>query len=408
MRIEIVAIGYEILSGFTLNTNSTYISQQLAKLGLRVARHTALSDDPAQLEGGLQESLDRSDLVIATGGLGPTRDDITRGTAAKLFDSDFKQSASVKEDLIRRYGDDLPSLEDQATVPTKATPLINSVGTAPGLLFDEGGKRLILLPGVPAEMKAIFTQHVLPYLKAEFSHLQSYHYRSLHLLNLSEPEVDPHVRAVQDQYPNFDYGIYPGMGVVAVRIGCEADTEEEALKKIEVPYKVLSEALATHLFHVPEGSIEESLQALFSKKGWTLSLAESCTGGAIAARLTKVPGASDYFLGSVVSYANSLKADLLNVSEESLLSHGAVSREVVSEMAQGVLEATGSNFSLAISGIAGPTGGSAQKPVGTLWCAIGQKGEAPYTWKTHAYGNRETIIDWGVNVLLGELLRRAQ
>lgn len=407
MRIEIVAIGYEILSGFTLDTNSTFLSQQLARLGLRVARHTVLSDDPKQLQEGLEDALNRSDLVIATGGLGPTRDDITRSIAAKLFDSDFEQSEQVASDLIGRYSVNLPSLKDQASVPTKATPLINSVGTAPGLLFDEGGKQLILLPGVPAEMKAIFGEHVLSYLKAEFSHLKRYHYRSLHVLNLSEPEVDPHVRAVQDQYSEFDYGIYPGMGVVAVRIGCEADTEEEALQRIETPYKALSKALESHLFHVPEGSIEESLQALFCKNKWTLSLAESCTGGAIAARLSKVPGASNYFLGSVVSYANSLKTNLLNVSQESLQVHGAVSREVVTEMAQGALDATGSDYSIAISGIAGPTGGSAQKPIGTLWCAIGKKGEAPHTWQTHAYGNRETIIEWGVNVLLGELLRRA-
>ena len=396
MKIEIVTIGTEVVRGFTVNTNVAYISQELLKAGFVVSRHTTLPDEATALREGLQDALERSDLVITTGGLGPTQDDITRNIAAKLFDSDFHYDEEVAEDLKRRFSEKLPTLKDQATVPSKAEVMKNPVGTAPGFII----KNLIMLPGVPNEMKSMFTKQVLPYINSHFPSEKPAHCKVLNLVKVFEFQVDPFLRELNQKYPDVEFGIYPALGLLSIHLSTD--------KALEKPYQELVQKYAPYMYESPSGKIEEAIQLLFIKNGWTLSVAESCTGGSIAAQLTRIPGASDYFLGSLVVYSNELKTQLLNVPADLIKEKGAVSEECVNAMVSGLLQTTVSDFGIAVSGIAGPAGGTPERPVGTIWAAIVKKGNTIRSWKMQLKGNRDTIIDYSVNAVLGELLRYAK
>lgn len=403
MNIEIIAIGNEVLSGFTLNSNAAFLSRALWLEGLRVQRHTALSDDVAALRQGLQEALERSQLVISTGGLGPTCDDRTRSVAAELFDSDFHLDEKVAADLRKRYGE-IPTLTDQATVPSKAQVLLNPAGTAPGFIFTRGDQTLILLPGVPPEMKVIFTEQVLPYVRTHFQKVVRSYAEELQMYGVPEFVVDQELRLIEKQYPEVACGIYPALGVLRVQLSVTADNANDAHKKIEAPLSLLKERFGSLLFEAPTGDIAEVVHHRFLESGKTLSAAESCTGGAFASRLTHFSGASRYFLGSIVAYSNDLKIGLLGVSDATIKKYGAVSGETVEAMLQGILKCTSSDYAVAVSGIAGPTGGTPEKPVGTVWCGMCERDGTPDVWKIKVRGTREMVIDWSVNALLIKLL----
>lgn len=403
MNVEVVAIGSEILSGFTINSNAAYISRQLFDAGIPTAYHTVLPDGAEALKKGLEKALKRSRFVIATGGLGPTCDDITRQVAAELFHSSFTYSQELADELFARYGDRLSALEDQATVPVKAEIIKNSLGTAPGFIFNEGGATLFLLPGVPPEMKKMFHETVLPYLCKHYSAEKRVERRWMHFFHLIESQVDPVLREIQARYPSLEMGIYPVKGKVSV---CFSMSEGGNPQVMESAFEEMDRHFGKYRFEASFGEIEEAIQTLFVERGLTLSLAESCTGGAMAAQLTRRAGASQYFLGSLVTYSNQLKQSLLHVSEETLEKYGAVSQEVVEEMVVGLIAQTGSDYGVAVSGIAGPTGGTEEKPVGTVWAAIGKKGEKPHAWKMRGYGgSREMVIDYSINIILGSLYK---
>lgn len=404
MNIEVIAIGNEILKGLVVNTNATEIGQALLKEGYCVSRQTSLPDDPLLLKEGLKEALARSQIVIATGGLGPTCDDLTREVAAEIFDSDLYYDEGLAEELKRRYGSLMISLEHQVTLPKKALVLPNPVGTAVGLVFRNDTSTLMLMPGIPREMRVMLMERLLPYLKEHFPQPQKYISRSVHFFQLSESSVDPLLRELQQGYPGVEFGIYPQHGTISICVSvrnADAAVGEQLLEPI---IKAIETRFAKHLFHCPSGKIEEAVYLLFKERKWTLSTAESCTGGSIAARLTKIPGASEYFLGSIVSYSNRLKQEWLGVSPELILAKGAVSEEVVLAMVKGIQEKTQSDYAIAISGIAGPSGGTEEKPVGTIWTAIVGKGMEPHVWRFQARGNRDMIIEWGVSAVLGKLI----
>ncbi len=395
MLIEIVTIGDEVLAGRTPNTNSYFLSRALGAAGHRVMRQTTLSDTPQLLEKGLREALERADVVIATGGLGPTIDDFTRKVAAQIFDSPFHFDGNVAADLERRFGKNLASLQDQATVPSMAKVLLNRVGTAPGFVFEKEGKRLILLPGVPLEMEPMFQEFVAPALTAEKGHAAEFSF-----FRLIENEVDPLLRELKGAHPELELGIYPGHGILGVTVKApSAELLKFARGKIEG-------AFGAFLFSSPSGKVEEGIHLEMIRRKKTLALAESCTGGMLAERLTALPGASDYFLGSVVAYSNLLKRDILHVSEKTLKGHGAVSRETVGEMLLGIFETTPADFGIAVSGIAGPTGGTEAKPVGTVWGAMGERGGPAHIFTFQARGSRQTIIVTATNILLGTFLEK--
>lgn len=405
MNIEIIAIGNEVLGGFTVNTNAAFISKSLLEEGFRVNRHMVLPDEEEQLRTGLKEALNRSDLVICTGGLGPTCDDITRKIAAQLFDSDFHYDHKIAEDLKKRFGDSLPSIIDQATLPSKAGILKNTVGTASGLIFKNQTTTLVLLPGVPPEMRAMWINSVLPYVKSNLPEMERYFYKKLYFIGVLENDVDKVLRQLQQRYSEVEFGIYPEQMILSVQLSAKADNFENAMAKLKWPYEDLKSQFSSNIFEAPSGKIEDAVHQRFLKKKSTLAIAESCTGGALSARLTKNSGASQYFLGSFVVYSNELKSEVLGVSEKVIQEKGAVSRETVEGLLKGLFTKTACDYGVAVSGVAGPSGGTSEKPVGTIWCAVGKRGTPPIIWQSRAYGNRETIIEGSVNIVLGGLLK---
>ncbi|MBA3957297.1 MAG: CinA family nicotinamide mononucleotide deamidase-related protein [Parachlamydiaceae bacterium] len=406
MNIEVIAIGNEVVSGVTVNTNAAHISSELMRAGFRVNRHSALPDNKKILESGLKEALERNQLVIATGGLGPTCDDVTRQVAASLFHSGFHYDESIANELKQRYGSFIDAtLKDQATVPDKALILRNKIGSAPGFVFKNEQVRLILLPGVPVEMRAMLEEAALPYIKQEFQNVSRHYSKVINLVGLPESAVDPLLRRIEIEYPHIECGIYPSLGYISVHFSTLASEEKEAQNLLDIPYKIILDKFKDNSFESPSGRLSHAIHERFIQNKWTLSVAESCSGGSLAAALTQIPGASQYFLGGLVVYSDKLKEHFLHVPKQLLLDIGAVSEEVVTAMIEGLLNETKSDFGIAITGIAGPTGGTEKKPVGTVWAAIGRKGLPPFVWQFHARGNREMILGRIVNIVLGQLWR---
>jgi nicotinamide-nucleotide amidase len=352
MSIELVAIGDEILRGQTVNTNGAEIGRRLTEGGWKISRHTTLPDDPVQLERGLAEALKRSVVVIATGGLGPTLDDLTQAVAQQL-------------------------------IPTPPQQIPNSIGSAPGLIFKTDSHTLFLLPGVPEEMRSMLETSVLPYLHRYFPPPPKLSSATLHFYLLSETKVDPLLRDLKSRFP-LEIGIYPSYGTLTVTL------RGENPKDVEAATEAISSSFRQQL--LPTGKLSEALHLWMQDHHCTLAFAESCTGGFMASQITLLPGASAYFLGSLVTYANELKESLLNVSPQTLKNEGAVSRAAVHEMWHGLMKKTGADYGIAVSGIAGPGGGSSQKPVGTIWYALGGKNSPPEVDTFQVKGDRQTVI----------------
>lgn len=402
MKIEILSIGDELLKGAIVNTNAAFISKALFQAGYGVARQTVLGDAEADLRRGLGELLARNDVVISTGGLGPTLDDVTRKVVADYYGVDFRYDAAVAEDLKRRYGEHAKLVADQASIPSSAKVLPNHLGTAPGLIFEQGQCKLFLLPGVPVEMEALMCGGVLPYLREHLPSVQRKAVSSCYFFGLSESIVDPVVRAIACDLPALEIGIYPSFGTVAVHFSLP--DRPENLPLLEVARQKLLEQFADHAYDCHSGKLEEAVHNLFIAKGLTLATAESCTGGNIAAKLTQLPNASRYYMGSIICYSNQMKVDMLDVSPATLQEHGAVSEEAAKEMALGLVRRCQTDFGVAITGIAGPGGGSDAKPVGTMWGAVVRNGEAPQVWSFHRRGSRKMIIESASNAILAKLL----
>lgn len=399
MHIEIVSIGDELLSGMVVNINAAFMSKALFEEGYEVSRQSVFADDPLILDKELRSALSRSSVIIATGGLGSTFDDHTRKIAACLFDSECVYHEKVAQDLKSRFGEKLLSLKDQATIPEKATPLLNSIGTAPGLIFTSDKKMLILLPGVPLEMQTMFMEKVLPFLKEKMP-VTKKHFAQLHLCLITESAIDPFLRQLKKQYPDVHAGIYPFYGTVSLAL---RSTSKDQLKAF---VEALTSRYASSVFSQKSPNIQEAIQEWFIRHRKFLALAESCTGGAISSQLVSVSGASEYLLGSFVTYSDIFKIRTLGVSENTLKTQGAVSEACVKEMLEGLFRNPEVDFAIAVSGIAGPLGGSPEKPVGTILAAIGEKGKPPDCGQFTITGSRTKIIQTTTNYLLGALWRK--
>ncbi|NNM43392.1 MAG: CinA family nicotinamide mononucleotide deamidase-related protein [Chlamydiae bacterium] len=400
MNIEIIAIGNELLLGNIANTNAAYMSKELAKKGLQIKRHTVLPDDEHEMEEGLKQAWQRSEVVLLTGGLGPTCDDVTRKVLAKFFHSGFVYSEEIAKELQKRFGDKLGSIQDQATILDKAKVLPNQIGTAPGFLFTEDNKILASMPGVPLEMKKMFIDFVLPLLVKKYEKEEKQVESHFHVCLLIENTVDPFLRELQAKYSDVSAGIYPSTGTLSIHFSSKNKQSLEECKKLFL------QMFEKYVFSTTSERIEEALYIEMKKKGKTLAIAESCTGGAIGARITSLSGASDYFLGSLVTYANDWKEKFLHVNKQTLDTKGAVSKETVFEMIQGLLQETSADYVIAVSGTAGPLGGTPEKPVGGVWLGICKRGETPEIAHFRFPGNREVITACSVNYLLGGLWRK--
>lgn len=398
-RVQVVTIGNEVLNGLVVNTNAAYLCRQLVELGLGVSAIHTIPDDLPSLKKGLQRALEESNLVICTGGLGPTCDDNTKDVAADLMGSALHFNEQLAQELRDRFGAGLASLQNQSTVPDKAICLANPHGTAPGFLFETDRVTLILLPGVPIELHLMFEQSVKPYLEGRLQHKKKKKTYYTLLPNTDENDVDPLLREVERRFPDLEIGIYARAGMITTAFSFFPEQEVDAKAVVQE----ISDRFSDRAIPSKNGRIEEDVMQLFIENRWTLCLAESCTGGAIAARLTALGGSSAYFLGSVVSYANTLKEKLLHVRPETLQVHGAVSEETALEMAIGAVRLSTSDFGLAVTGIAGPSGGSADRPVGTVWIAAANKAGRARAIRYTVRGDRARIIDVSVNKALCQL-----
>lgn len=376
MKADIISIGDELLIGQTVNTNASWIGKELAMRGVRIMQITAIPDDEQKIAEAVDDAFGRSEIIIVTGGLGPTKDDITKHTLCKYFDT----TLFLHEPTLKKIEDyfamrNRPMLEvnrKQAELPEKCEILDNNYGTAAGIWFNKEGKILVSLPGVPYEMKGIMTEQVFPRLMERFE-LKSLFHVTLMTQGLGESFLADQISDWEDKVRDAGLGLayLPSPGMVKLRLtSYEGKEREEEIRSL---FTELEQRLPQYVFGYDEMSLSEIVGKLLKENGLTLGTVESCTGGLLAGNIVSVPGASDYFIGSLLTYSNQLKMQLAGVSEASLMEFGAVSQEVVEEMALGGQEKLGLDLCISTSGVAGPTGGTEEKPVGTVWIAIALK-----------------------------------
>ncbi|OQX73383.1 MAG: competence/damage-inducible protein A [Bacteroidetes bacterium 4484_276] len=374
MTAEIITIGDELLIGQVIDTNSAWIAEQLNLIGIRINQITSISDERGHILSTLAEAETRADIILITGGLGPTRDDITKTTLCEFFGTGlvFNEEAFKNvETLFRLRGFTVTELNrQQAEIPANCTPLQNLNGTAPGMWFERDGKIFVSMPGVPFEMKQMVANEVLPRLSKKLN-AQFIVHKTILTQGVGESFLAKTIESWEDNLPkNVKLAYLPQPGIVRLRLTAIGTNKVELQNQIEDEVIKLKAIIPDLIFGYNGDTLELVTGKLLKAKLKTISTAESCTGGYLAHLITSIPGSSDYFPGSVVSYSNRVKIDELGVSEKSLEQHGAVSKEVVLQMAAGVRRKIDSDYALAISGIAGPDGGTAKKPVGTTWIAL--------------------------------------
>ena len=407
MKAEIISIGDEILIGQVVNSNAAWIGEVLTGIGIEVIRNMAIADKAEEIRSALDECSSRAGLVIITGGLGPTRDDISKNVLAEYFGSSMEKSEealqSIREFLGRR-GVNMNSLnEEQAMVPGNCTLLPNRFGTASGMWFTKDGTEFISLPGVPYEMKAMITGSVLPRLRDAYS-LPSIIHKTLLVQGIPESHLADSLSEFEDQLAdNIKLAYLPSPGRIRLRLTGMSDDKQAISSAIEKEIEKLQKIIPGDNFYgFDDEQLEQVIGVHLKNKGYKLALAESCTGGTIAQMITSVPGSSAYFLGSLVAYSNEIKEKLLGVEQESLVQSGAVSETVVRQMAEGILKLYKADYSIATSGIAGPDGGTPEKPVGTTWIAVASKHQTNsrvYHFGEHRGRNIQKASMTGLNML---------
>lgn len=375
MNATIITIGDEILIGQIVDTNSVSIAKHLNNIGITVAQKLSIGDTRSVIVESLSKAMATTDIVIVTGGLGPTKDDITKHTLAQMFDSELEYNATEGEHiraLLERRGIPFTELNrGQAMLPKCCTVLHNAHGTAPGMWFDTPrGGALISLPGVPFEMEHLMEDEVVPRLKRRYS-LSSIVHSTLITRGIPESLLAERIEGWEDALPEWLHLAYlPAPNVVRLRLSAYDVEREVAECEIARQFELLRTIIGDNIVGFEGATVEQHIHRILTERGKTLAIAESCTGGAIASKFTAMAGASTYLLGGVVAYSNDIKRNILGVDPVSLECFGAVSEVVALEMAEGVRRITGSDYAIATTGIAGPTGGSKHKPVGTVWMAV--------------------------------------
>ena len=374
MKSTIITIGDEILIGQILDTNSRYISQALNRIGVVVTERTSIGDSAEQIVSTLDRALAQSDVVIITGGLGPTKDDITKHTLARYYNSELvynEQVGSFVEQLLARRGIAFTELNrGQAMVPQCCTVLHNAHGTAPGMWFERDGKVVVSLPGVPFEMRHLIDDSVVPMLAERFE-LKAIVHRTMITSGIAESILAERIATWEDNLPDVLHLAYlPAPNVVRLRLSAYEVDGQSVRRMIDDEFDKLKGIIPEAIVGFEDATVEQLVHRWMRENGKTLSVAESCTGGAIAAKFTAMAGASVYFNAGVVSYSNEAKRDILGVNMDDIVRYGAVSETVAIQMAEGVRRAGQSDYAVSTTGIAGPTGGSEAKPVGTVWMAI--------------------------------------
>ena len=389
MTAELISIGDELLIGQVVNTNASWISEQLNLAGIKVHQVTTISDNREHILTALQEAEKRVNIILITGGLGPTKDDITKETLCEYFDTHLVFSEEIFKDITRLFGKrgltiSIPNRK-QAEIPATCTPIKNNHGSAAGMWFEKEGKIFVSMPGVPFEMKPMITGYVIPKIQKRYKTHTIVH-KTVLTQGIGESWLAQKIEAWEDKLPeNIKLAYLPQPGIVRLRLTVVGENKKRYNN--DQLYEIVGE--------------------LLRKKGQTVSTAESCTGGYIAHLITSVSGSSDYFKGSVVAYANEIKQQLLGVKEKSLIDFGAVSEVVVKEMAEGVQQKFNTDYAIATSGIAGPGGGTKDKPVGITWIAIAtpnKKLVQHFLFGEHRERNIRKTALTALNMLRKELL----
>lgn len=374
MNAIIITIGDEILMGQILDTNSQYMSRKLTEIGVEVIEQLSIPDKRKEIYDTVDYAMQEADLILVTGGLGPTKDDVTKKVLAEYFGSRLvfhPQAMGWLEELLRNRNLSMnENNKSQAYLPDNCRVLRNFKGTASGMWFERGWKSLISMPGVPFEMEHLMDTYVVPDLKAKYPHLQL-EYRMLKVYDVPESQLAEHLDAWEDALGDgLKLAYLPSPGLVKLRITAKG----EAVKRLGEAYESLKGVLDGMRYTEGEDSLEKQIGGLLRKKGVTVATAESCTGGEIARLLTSEPGSSAYFKGAVVAYANDVKVNVLGVSATDIEQEEAVSESVVIQMAEGVRRLMGTDYAVSTSGVAGPDGGTADKPVGTVWIGVATPG----------------------------------
>ncbi|MBO7491994.1 MAG: competence/damage-inducible protein A [Bacteroidales bacterium] len=371
----LINIGDELLIGQVVNTNAAFVGQQMAMAGIEMTEVLTIGDAGDAIRDAIVSSFEKTDLIIMTGGLGPTKDDITKKVVCDLYHKELVMDEATLQAVTQRFADRCMALTEtnrqQAAMPEGSVVLPNALGTAPGLWIEEDGKVLIMLPGVPFEMERLVKEEVLPRLQARRTDHHVIQYRVLQCTNITESGLSDLLEEYERQLPeNLSLAYLPKPGIIRLRLTGRGEDSAALQETLDIQFQLLKQFAGEYAFADEDIEVEEVVGKLLLKRNCRLATAESCTGGYIAHLITSVPGSSQYFQGSVVSYSNEVKRDILNVREDNLRRRGAVSEEVVSDMALNVMGLLDVDYSVATSGIAGPDGGTEEKPVGTVWIAV--------------------------------------
>lgn len=394
MNVEIVSVGTEILLGDIVNTNAQFLGRELASIGMNVYRQEVIGDNTSRLLGIFEEAFIRSDIVITTGGLGPTVDDLTKETACEYFGMDLELHKESYEALIRifnKVGKEITESNlKQAYFPKEAIVLKNPNGTAPGAILEKNNKIIVVLPGPPREMKPMFLNHVKEYLK-QFGDgvIKS---KMLRVLGIGEGQVADKIKDIMDNETSVTIAPYAKNEDVVFRVTAKSENEEGALAKIAPVEEKIKERLGLDCYAEGEdATIQQVVAKLLFDNNFKISVAESCTGGMIASRLVSIAGISKVFKESAVTYSNEAKINTLGVKNETLEKYTDVSEETAKEMALGIAKKTGADIAISTTGIAGPGGASESKPVGLVYIGLYYKGNVK-VYRTVSTGNREVVI----------------
>lgn len=376
MQVHIITIGDELLIGQIIDTNSAKMAQMLLEIGAKVTGRTAIGDDHEAILKALHMATEQADIVLVTGGLGPTKDDVTKKAIADFYGTGFvfhQPTLDRLNQILERLGKPLTeALRTQCFLPQNATVLPNKMGTAPGMWFEENGKVVVSMPGVPFEMEYLMQHEVMPRLQTRFNALPSAH-KTLLTAGEGESVLAEFLKDFEENLPpQVKLAYLPSITRVRLRLNVTDSDPKFVEKTLHEKFREMEGLLPPKIIAgYDDDTLEGVIGRILKEKNLTLSTAESCTGGYLAHLITAVPGSSAYFMGSVVSYANAVKINQLGVKEETLQQHGAVSEQTVREMVAGAIRLLGTDIAVATSGIAGPDGGTPEKPVGTVWIAVG-------------------------------------
>ena len=406
MNAELIAVGTEILLGDIVNTDAQLISQGLSELGINVFYQTVVGDNPARLRHVVETARDRADIIITTGGLGPTLDDLTKETLAAVFGKKLalhQPSLDRIKDFFQTIGREMtPNNEKQAWLPEGCTVFVNEWGTAPGCAFEAYGKHVLMLPGPPRECNPMWKECAMPYLyKLAGGCIVS---RNIRVFGLGESNMEAILHDMMAESKNPTIAPYAKTSECFARVTAKADTPEQCETLLEPVVEKICGLLGEDVYGVDVDSLEQVVGDGLRQRGLTLAVAESCTGGLLSKRITDIPGCSDYYLGGVCSYANSVKMNMLGVKKETLDAVGAVSPEVAEQMAEGVARALGADIGVGTTGIAGPGGGTDDKPVGLVYISVWYKGQH-FTRKMQSMNGRDRIRMQAASTAL-DLIRR--